>query len=165
MFDIVYSWGVLHHTGAMWLGIENAISRVAIGGQLFIAIYNDQGGTSKRWRIIKQIYNALPTFLRSFFVILVMSPIELKSYLLLAIKGITLRANPLAYLGPIWNYSQSSGRGMSRWHDMIDWVGGYPFEVAKPEDIFEFCKKHQLILEKMKTCGGGLGCNQFVFSN
>jgi 2-polyprenyl-6-hydroxyphenyl methylase/3-demethylubiquinone-9 3-methyltransferase len=31
-FDIVYSWGVLHHTGAMWLGIESAISRVGVGG-------------------------------------------------------------------------------------------------------------------------------------
>src|SRR5215204_6301442 len=43
-FDIVYSWGVLHHSGAMWQALENAQLPVAPGGWLFIAIYNDQGG-------------------------------------------------------------------------------------------------------------------------
>ncbi|MFL5587414.1 MAG: class I SAM-dependent methyltransferase, partial [Ktedonobacteraceae bacterium] len=38
-FDIVYSWGVLHHTGAMWQALENACSKVAPGGYLFIALY------------------------------------------------------------------------------------------------------------------------------
>ena len=35
-FDIVYSWGVLHHTGAMWDAIGLAAERVAPGGQFFI---------------------------------------------------------------------------------------------------------------------------------
>jgi len=52
---------------------------------------------------------------------------------------------------------------MSRYYDMIDWVGGYPFEVAKPEEIFDFYRKRGFALEKLKTCGGGLGCNHFVF--
>ena len=55
-------------------------------------------------------------------------------------------------------------RGMSRWHDIVDWVGGYPFEVARPEEIFAFYRDRGFELERLRTCGGGLGCNQFVFA-
>lgn len=64
----------------------------------------------------------------------------------------------------MWSqYAQESRRGMSRWHDMIDWIGGYPFEVAKPEEVFEFYRARGFALEHLKTCGGGLGCNEYVF--
>ncbi len=53
---------------------------------------------------------------------------------------------------------------MSRWHDLVDWVGGYPFEVAKPEEVFERCKARGFVLEKLVTAGGGLETNQFVFA-
>ena len=53
-------------------------------------------------------------------------------------------------------------RGMSLWHDMVDWVGGFPFEVAKPEEIFEYYKGRGFVLEKLRT-SGGLGCNEYVF--
>ena len=52
---------------------------------------------------------------------------------------------------------------MSPWYDLIDWVGGYPFEVAKPEEVFDFFHQQGFQLEKLKTCQGGLGCNEFVF--
>lgn len=55
-------------------------------------------------------------------------------------------------------------RGMSLWYDMIDWIGGYPFEYAKPEQIFSFFHTKMFTLERLKTCGGRLGCNEFVFS-
>jgi 2-polyprenyl-6-hydroxyphenyl methylase/3-demethylubiquinone-9 3-methyltransferase len=55
-FDIVYSWGVLHHTGAMWQALGNASLPVANGGYLFIAIYNDQGTQSQLWCKVKQTY-------------------------------------------------------------------------------------------------------------
>jgi 2-polyprenyl-6-hydroxyphenyl methylase/3-demethylubiquinone-9 3-methyltransferase len=63
-FDIVYSWGVLHHTNDMWNALNNASERVADSGTLFISIYNDQGMQSKRWLRIKKLYNALPFGLR-----------------------------------------------------------------------------------------------------
>jgi 2-polyprenyl-6-hydroxyphenyl methylase/3-demethylubiquinone-9 3-methyltransferase len=52
---------------------------------------------------------------------------------------------------------------MSTWRDLIDWVGGYPFEVAKPEEIFRFYRDRDLALRELTTCGGGLGCNEYVF--
>ena len=55
-------------------------------------------------------------------------------------------------------------RGMTPWRDVVDWVGGYPFEVARPEDIFEFLRRRGVVLVKLKTCGGGRGCNEFVFT-
>jgi 2-polyprenyl-6-hydroxyphenyl methylase/3-demethylubiquinone-9 3-methyltransferase len=54
-------------------------------------------------------------------------------------------------------------RGMSPWYDIVDWVGGYPFEVAKPEQVVAFCRKFSLELVKLKTCGSGHGCNEYVF--
>src|ERR1044071_6281148 len=55
-FDIVYSWGVLHHTGQLWPAMDNAAAPVAPGGELFIAIYNDQGRSSRIWLRVKQLY-------------------------------------------------------------------------------------------------------------
>lgn len=56
-FDVVYSWGVLHHTGSMWVAIVNASDRVKQDGTLFISIYNDQGFISKYWLAVKKLYN------------------------------------------------------------------------------------------------------------
>lgn len=152
-YDVVYSWGVLHHTGQMWRAIENAMECVAPGGAFVIAIYNDQGGGSRRWGAIKRFYHRLPSLLRP---ALVAACIPVQWWKDFAIG--TLRGRPLA----AW-YAYSRERGMSPWHDMVDWVGGYPFEVAKPEEIFEFFRKRGFTLLKLKTCGGGIGCNEFVF--
>ena len=156
-FDVVYSWGVLHHTGQMWKGLENAAIPVAAGGKLFIAIYNDTGTQSLRWRWIKKTYNQLPGFLRSPFAVLAIAPDEMKSAIRAAIK-----LRPLQYIRSWTNYDQNN-RGMSRWHDIIDWVGGYPYEVATPEEIFDFYRKRNFVLTKLKSGKVGLGCNEFVF--
>ena len=55
-------------------------------------------------------------------------------------------------------------RGMSPWRDLIDWVGGYPFEVAKPEAILDFYLRRGFTLTRLTTCGGSLGCNEYVFA-
>jgi len=51
---------------------------------------------------------------------------------------------------------------MSVWHDILDWLGGLPFEVAKPEEIFDFYKTRGFALDRLLTDHGS-GCNQFVF--
>lgn len=156
-FDIVYSWGVLHHTGKMWEALENAAIPVAVNGKLFVAIYNDTGSQSLRWLWVKQTYNRLPRFLRSSFAAIVIAPEELKN---LARAILTLK--PRNYVESWTKYD--SGRGMSRWRDVIDWVGGLPYEYAAPEEIFEFYKARNFVLTKIKCKGVGLGCNEFVFT-
>lgn len=155
-FDVVYSWGVLHHTGQMWEALDNATLPLAEGGNLFIAIYNDMGSQTTRWRALKRTYNGLPKFLRLPFTLLVMSPNETKS-LLRAIAMFSLGAYVRSWLEP------RPERGMSRWRDIVDWVGGYPYEVAKPEEIFDFYRARGYTLTRMECGGVGLGCNQFVF--
>src|SRR5437870_13906727 len=131
VFDVVYSWGVLHHTGAMWTALDNAQLAVAAGGKLFVAIYNDLGSRSRRWRWIKRTYCDLPDFLKTPFAITVIAPEETRSFM-----SSLLRLRPGEYLKSWTRYD--SNRGMNRWRDIVDWVGGYPYEVAKPEEIFDF---------------------------
>ena len=157
-FDVVYSWGVLHHTGAMWQALENVTSLVAGGGRLFIAIYNDQGRNSVMWKRIKKIYCSSPALLKIPILWLAFTRLWGPSTMRDLLKG-----QP----GRTWhNYGKSkdgSGRGMSPWRDVVDWVGGFPFEVAKPEQIFDFYRSKGFLLKRLKTCGGGLGCNEYVF--
>jgi len=158
-FDLVYSWGVLEYSGAMWQALENVAPLVAVGGQLFIAVANDQGGWSRRWRILKRIYNALPRFARTPYALAIMGPRELKF-----LATFILRGRPGDYFAHIIDYSKRSGRGMSYWHDLIDWIGGYPFEVAKPEKIFSMYHDRGFDLVRLRTCAGGMGGNEFVFT-
>ncbi len=155
-FDVVYSWGVLHHTGEMWRALENAALPVAEGGRLFVAIYNDTGSQSERWKWIKKTYNRLPRPLRSPFALAVMAPEEGKAML-----RALVHLSPSEYTSRWTRYDQN--RGMSRWHDIVDWVGGHPYEVAKPEEIFDFYRARGFTLTKLKCGGVGLGCNEFVF--
>jgi 2-polyprenyl-6-hydroxyphenyl methylase/3-demethylubiquinone-9 3-methyltransferase len=155
-FDFVYSWGVLHHTGDMWQALENAVIPTAPGGKLFIAIYNDTGSQARRWHWIKKTYCGLPSLLKTPFAVAVTLPDELKR---LASALLTLQ--PMAYIRSWTQYK--NGRGMNRWHDIIDWVGGYPYEVATVDEIFDLYKARGFALTKIKSGGVGLGCNEFVF--
>jgi 2-polyprenyl-6-hydroxyphenyl methylase/3-demethylubiquinone-9 3-methyltransferase len=156
VWDIVYSWGVLHHTGDMWRAIDIAQARVADGGLLFVSIYNDQGGRSALWRSVKRLYNRLPAGLRPLLTLAVMGPRELRHFGHDLVLG-----KPMRYVRRWTDYKRS--RGMSAMHDIVDWMGGYPFEVAKPEAVFEFLQARGLRLERLVTHGGGRGCNQYVF--
>lgn len=153
-FDVVYSWGVLHHTGAMWQALENAALPVAVGGRLFIAIYNDQGIRSHLWRVVKRFYcsgavgrSLVPPIFIPYFIVGA------------SVKDSVRGRNPLT------RYSEyKKSRGMSIVHDWIDWLGGYPFEVARPEEIFSFYRAKGFVLDKLITRGGVMGNNQFVFT-
>jgi 2-polyprenyl-6-hydroxyphenyl methylase/3-demethylubiquinone-9 3-methyltransferase len=153
-FDIVYSWGVLHHTGDLWAALEHTISLVAPTGMLYIALYNDQGRRSRGWLRTKRMYNRLPKPLR----ILVIIPSLIRLWGLTFMRD-ALHGHPLL----TWrSYADDSLRGMDAWTDVVDWVGGYPFEVAAPEKVVDFCVARGFRLIKIRTtCGHG--CNEFVF--
>jgi SAM-dependent methyltransferase len=157
LFDVVYSWGVLHHTGQMWRALENARLPVAAGGKLFVAIYNDTGSQAARWKWIKRKYNELPRPLRLPFTLAVIAPEGAKDAARALLKG-----RPGEFVRSWTRYDEN--RGMSRWHDIVDWVGGYPYEVATPEEIFDFYRARGFTLTRMKAGRVGLGCNEFVFA-
>jgi 2-polyprenyl-3-methyl-5-hydroxy-6-metoxy-1,4-benzoquinol methylase len=143
-FDVVYSWGVLHHTGAMWQAMENVAGLVADGGQLFIAIYNDQGVVSRYWHSVKKLYVKWPALRLPLIAAHCVYPF-LPSLL---VRSVTGRLH--------------QGRGMSFTRDIVDWLGGLPFEVATPESIVEFYRERGLMLKRSVTTTR-IGCNEFIF--
>jgi 2-polyprenyl-6-hydroxyphenyl methylase/3-demethylubiquinone-9 3-methyltransferase len=152
-FDIVYSWGVLHHTGNMWQALKNIILLTKKESLLYIAIYNDFKGfpNSKNWVKIKKIYSSSPKFMR-----------VIMEWLLI-LKTIVFRIlrlkNPITY---IKNYDKNSYRGMSFYNDIVDWLGGYPYEFASVNKIENFYKNLGFNLINLKK-RDGTGCNEFIF--
>lgn len=154
-FDVVYSWGVLHHTGDMWQALENVNAIVPPEGRLFIALYNDEGRRSKFWRAIKKRYSS--SFLWRVPIIAVFgSDILLRGF----IKDVfLLRKNPLRRFR-----EYKKPRGMSYFVDILDWLGGYPFEVAKAESVVEFFRSRGFELITLKRPDQAKGNNEFVFA-
>jgi 2-polyprenyl-6-hydroxyphenyl methylase/3-demethylubiquinone-9 3-methyltransferase len=152
-FDVVYSWGVLHHTGSMWLGIENAIRCVATdGGKLFIAIYNDQGWKSKVWWFIKLWYNRLPRILKKPYVMVVATMTNL-----LVILKYTIKLKPMVAISPLLRDARE--RGMSARYDIVDWVGGFPYEFAAMDTLLDhFQSRGFSVIRAEPTTGWG--CHQ-----
>ncbi|MDB4842898.1 class I SAM-dependent methyltransferase [Gammaproteobacteria bacterium] len=155
-FDVVYSWGVLHHTGNMWAAIDNAIRVVEDNGTFFLAIYNDQGAKSHLWWLIKSFYNNLiPSFLRKPFVY----SANFFMQCLMLIKY-TIKLQPMVILGPIFNYRKS--RGMNMMIDAVDWYGGFPFEFSSYDHLIKYVegKGFKFINGKPAT---SLGCHELIF--
>ena len=155
--DIVYSWGVLHHTGDMWRAIRNAASLINPGGRFAIAIYNKvEFDTLRSWRgsykwlRIKRAYNRASP------------PVKRMMEVGLASKSIA--ASLLQLRNPIKEiraYKQK--RGMNWWYDKIDWLGGYPYEFASAGEIFSFCHDELgLTLDRLQTARA-TGCHEFLF--
>jgi 2-polyprenyl-3-methyl-5-hydroxy-6-metoxy-1,4-benzoquinol methylase len=157
--DIVYSWGVLHHTGNMWKAIENTVKLVANHGLLYIAIYNKSEclgiypdgrfGTSSFWQKEKRFYAKSPWFVQSILDHIIMGGLI---FLYLA----TLH-NPVKKIR-----SHKELRGMSWRIDIKDWLGGYPYEYASADEVFNFIKGFGFSLENLK-CYNGLGNNEYLF--
>ncbi len=154
-FDIVYSWGVLHHTGAMWLGIENAVRNVAAqDGRLFIAIYNDQGWKSHVWWLIKACYNRLPDWLKSPFIGLVTFVTTFA-----VILKYTLKLQPMVAIRPL--FEDRRERGMSAKYDRADWIGGFPFEFVTFDTLREYLESRGFALLNARTTTSW-GCNELA---
>jgi len=143
LFNVVYAWGSLHHTGAMWDAIRNVANQVSPGGTLVLAIYNKHI-TSPIWKRIKWSYNQLPSFGQRLMTILFAGIICLAKFLV-------TRQNPL-----------KKERGMDFWYDVIDWIGGYPYEYATALEINTFMKEKGFTLRRFVPAQVPTGCNEFV---
>ena len=157
-YDIVYSWGVLHHTGDMWQALDNVVSLVAPGGSLFVSLYNDQGVASRRWTRVKRHYNRSSRFGKNLWMggvgLYFVGRKTLRTLLRLGAPGGSVVAGALP---------DSRRRGMSIWYDLRDWVRGYPFEVASPEAVVAWGRARGLQLARLHTVGSAHGCNEYVF--
>jgi 2-polyprenyl-6-hydroxyphenyl methylase/3-demethylubiquinone-9 3-methyltransferase len=154
-YDIVYSWGVLHHTGAMWLALENAIGRVRpVRVKLFIALYNDQGWKSHVWWLVKRLYNRLPRFLQRPFVVGMM----LITHIVVILKY-TLKRQPMTAINAIRRVRPE--RGMTNKYDQIDWVGGFPYEFVSFETVTSYLRARgfAVINSRRNTT---LGCSEWA---
>jgi len=152
-FDIVYAWGVLHHTGKMWEAIKNSARLVNKGGYYYVAIYNKVEGRrgSMFWLKIKKLYNSSPRIGRS-----VLETLYMLNYF---VGNLIRLRNPITN---IKNYK--SKRGMNWRTDVTDWLGGYPYEFAKVEEILKFLKANfpDFNLVNIKKTNG-LGSNWYLF--
>jgi len=153
VFDICYSWGVLHHTDNLWRAVYNAQLPLRQGGKLFIAIYNDEGVRSAVWEAIKRNYCAGP--LRRIF-------LTIAFYSLFFVTGVLMDLARLR--NPAHRFKEHRRyRGMSLLHDWKDWLGGYPYERARPERVRGFLENLGFELLRMEAPTFGFGNNQFVF--
>lgn len=155
-FDVVYSWGVLHHTGDLWRAIDCAVDRVAPGGVFAMALY-ERTLLCPLWQQVKRLYSKLPALARL--------PIE-AAFGALTLAGYCMkrRQGPGAFLR---SYRQN--RGMSFWHDIDDWLGGYPYQPASSAAVvirhlaphgFHCVRVHR---GTPKFGLFGAGCCQFLF--
>ena len=153
-FDVVYSWGVLHHTGQMWVAIENAARLVRAGGLFIIGIYNFRGGRrgTATWARLKRWYCKAPRWQQAGWE---------SAYLAWDLVSIAaVGRNPLRKIR-----EYHSGRGMSWRHDAIDWLGGYPYEAATPGQILEFVRRKFNFVLTRQDIDLQLGVSEFVFES
>jgi len=152
-FDLVYSWGVLHHTGNMWRALDNAMGLVTEPGCLYIAIYNKKIGWrgSRYWEWRKKLYCRLPSIGKK---------------LLFGLHAAKFARSKLRRgKNPFRSAREyDSVRGMD-WHtDTLDWIGGYPYEYATISEISDHVRRSDPQMELVNVSGvHGLGCNQYLF--
>lgn len=145
-FDIVYSWGVLHHTGDMWKAIENAANIVRPGGLFWISLYV-KGPRYEKDLATKQRYNNLGKGGKKVFI--------LTKIIKIMWKRIKKMQNPLT-----WN--EKVGRGMHKYHDIIDWFGGLPYEVASVDEVVSFLTAEDFKLMRLEETKER-SCNIYLF--
>jgi 2-polyprenyl-3-methyl-5-hydroxy-6-metoxy-1,4-benzoquinol methylase len=126
-FDVAYSWGVLHHTGQMWQAIANSMALVDAGGFYYIALYNKAEGRrgSDYWLNRKRRYLAAPR--------LVQRAMELEYMTRFLLRSLIRLQNPIAQIR-----AYRRKRGMAWRTNIIDWLGGFPYEFASVQEVLKY---------------------------
>ncbi len=156
-FDIVYSWGVLHHTGQMFSAIENAAAKVRSGGLFYLALYR-KTILCPVWKVEKRFYSSAPERVRSWL----RAAWIAKTRLAFRLKG-------RDFDSMVAEGSRAIGRGMDYVRDVDDWLGGYPYESITPPACREFLGGlgFSLVRERALTQGISIatssGCDEWLF--
>jgi 2-polyprenyl-6-hydroxyphenyl methylase/3-demethylubiquinone-9 3-methyltransferase len=147
-FDFVYSWGVLHHTGAVWKAIENASSLVGPQGRMYLALYSlDVQPNAGYWLTTKEKYvNSSPVKKR----------IMEQRYLYTYYYG----SSVLKYLSGLFKKEKGRTRGMELMTDVRDWLGGWPMEFVLDDEVVNFVERLGFQLTNVKK---GEACTEFLF--
>jgi 2-polyprenyl-3-methyl-5-hydroxy-6-metoxy-1,4-benzoquinol methylase len=150
-YDLVYSWGVLHHTGEVWTAIENAAAKVKTGGQFYIALYSSDAPmyeTPEFWLNVKRRYVSSGWVVRRLMDLWYVWRFDMQKDL----------KNFSSFRVKMREYKHK--RGMSVFTDIRDWLGGWPMEFVGDQETINFCESLGLKLEKIKT---GEACTEFLF--
>jgi 2-polyprenyl-3-methyl-5-hydroxy-6-metoxy-1,4-benzoquinol methylase len=153
-FDIVHSWGVLHHTGDMWAAMSQAASLTKDGGLFLIAIYR-KTPLCGFWREEKKFYAHAPAWQQRLIRLLY----KAASIIRIAAAG----DNPLRFIA-----TYKTRRGMDWHHDICDWLGGYPYESALPSEVIPRLQNAGFVMEKVLEKSSkrkgffGTGCDEYV---
>jgi SAM-dependent methyltransferase len=153
--DVVYSWGVLHHTGDMWAALDRAISLVAPGGRLVIALYR-KTPMCPFWRVEKRLYAHGPQWYRR--------AAETAFTGLFAAALLASGRNPQRYIE-----TYGSARGMNFATDIRDWLGGYPYQSGAPAEVRRRVEAKGFTQTRFYPCNTrfgllGVGCDEYVFA-
>ena len=156
--DVVYAFGVLHHTGNLWKAIENCASKVKKGGFFYFTVLNKKIGLrgSKNQLKLKQLYNLSPKIFKSTLEYALIVNFFLKNWLLFRNPHKIIREQEKSTLS----------RGMTFRTGIIDWLGSVPYEFARPQEVFDFCTKKlklQLVDIYMVDEQNLLGNNHYLF--
>jgi len=149
-FDVVYSWGVLHHTGAMYRALADAADLVKPEGIFAFALYR-KTPLCGFWKIEKRIYSRSPAAIQ-----------KAARGLYAAAVAVRLRRSFLARL-------RRADRGMEFWHDVHDWLGGYPYESISPRQVHAYMQSLNFTLQREFVTKPGLGlagsgCDEYVYA-
>jgi SAM-dependent methyltransferase len=153
-FDIVYSWGVLHHTGDLGKAMREAARHVAPKGIFVFALYR-RTRLDSFWIAEKRWYSTASPTAQSCARALYRGALRLG----LLATGRNYRTHRETY---------RSRRGMSLDHDIHDWLGGYPYESISAKEIETLMASLGFVPVKCiarKTGWGllGSGCDEFVY--
>jgi 2-polyprenyl-3-methyl-5-hydroxy-6-metoxy-1,4-benzoquinol methylase len=156
-FDVVYSWGVLHHTGDMNRALAKAAELVKPRGQLLIALYHKTPFCGM-WRMFKRRYSkSRPEAQRR----------TMDRYIWLMKQRHALLGQDFTEY--VSNYQTL--RGMDFHNDVHDWLGGYPYESIEPEACVRFFNtlgfqlERSFVAKPKRMLSGilGTGCDEFAF--
>lgn len=149
-FDVVYSWGVLHHTGDQWQALQNAGLCLHDESRLFIALYAKEAYPEwEYWQDVKKRYNEASSFGKWIMEI---------RYVWIHLLSESW-AELLKLPKMIYDYKHS--RGMALWSDVRDWLGGWPTEFSSVPEVSEFCKEKFDL--RMANLAVGEGNTEFLF--